>query len=54
VLAQPLAASELRVVDMLGRTVPARLLARQPGGFSYELSGLAPAQYQKTPLHWLG
>jgi hypothetical protein len=45
VLVQPLAASELRVVDMLGRTVPARLLARQPGGFSYELSGLAPGSY---------
>jgi len=45
VLAQPIAASQLQVIDMLGRPVPARITTRQPGGLSYELSGLATGSY---------
>jgi hypothetical protein len=45
VLAQPLAASQLQVMDMLGRPVSARIMAQQPGGLSYELSGLATGSY---------
>jgi len=45
VLAQPLAAGQLQVVDMLGRLVPAHFTAPQPGGLRYELSGLAAGNY---------
>lgn len=44
-LAQPLAASQLQVLDMLGRPVSARITAPQPGGLRYELSGLAAGSY---------
>jgi hypothetical protein len=30
---------------MLGRPVPVRITARQPGGLGYELSGLAAGSY---------
>ncbi|MGI4870476.1 MAG: T9SS type A sorting domain-containing protein [Janthinobacterium lividum] len=44
-LAQPVAASQLHVVDMLGRAVPVTITAHQPGDAAYELSGLATGLY---------
>lgn len=43
-LAQPVAAAQLRVVDVLGRPVLANFVARL-GGTSYELSGLKTGTY---------
>lgn len=43
-LAQPAAAAQLRVADVLGRSVSATITAR-PGGLSYELSGLQSGTY---------
>ena len=44
-LLQPVAASQLRVFDMLGRAVPVRLTTRQPSATAYELTGLAAGSY---------
>ncbi|MGI4866366.1 MAG: LamG-like jellyroll fold domain-containing protein [Janthinobacterium lividum] len=44
-LTQPVAASQLRVVDLLGRPVPVAIVARQAGSRLYELSGLATGLY---------
>jgi hypothetical protein len=44
-LAKPVASSELRVVDSLGRTVPVTIVARQAGNQVYELSGLPAGLY---------
>lgn len=43
-LAQPVAVTQLRVVDVLGRPVPAIITART-GGLSYELSSLQAGTY---------
>ncbi|RZL16015.1 MAG: T9SS type A sorting domain-containing protein [Hymenobacter sp.] len=44
-LAQPVAASQLQVLDLLGRPVPVAIVVRQAGSRTYELSGLATGLY---------
>ena len=44
-LAQPVAASELQVLDVLGRAVPATIVATQPGNTQYEVRNLAAGTY---------
>jgi hypothetical protein len=44
-LAQPLAASQLRVMDLLGRAVPVTIMARLASNQVYELSGLTAGLY---------
>jgi hypothetical protein len=44
-LTQPVPASQLHVLDVLGRAVPARITARLPGSTEYELAGLPTGTY---------
>lgn len=44
-LAKPLAANQLRVVDVMGRAVPITIVARQANNQVYELSGLTTGLY---------
>lgn len=44
-LAQPVVASQLRVLDVLGRVVPVSIAASRPGGTAYELRGLPSGLY---------